>query len=253
MHTNAIRKSLAVAGVRSGDTLMIHGDAIVAAQLTSITDKERLKALYYEILNYLGDSGTLVVPTFTYSFAKSKSYNVQESPSLIGKFSEEFRLQFPEYRSRQPIFSVTAVGKYQKEFQEVSLDDCFGKKSCFDLLYELNAKLMNLGCDLGLTFTHYVEQCVGVKYRYFKDFGGKLIDGSTVIDATTRYYVGDLKVRYKMNIQGLKEHLLIKKKISLAPFGRFGSYTVNAKEYFQEIKFLLSCDDFAIIEEGNYT
>jgi aminoglycoside 3-N-acetyltransferase len=238
------------AGIRSGDTLMIHGDSIVAAQITSLPAEQRLSALFNQILNYLGKNGTLVVPTFTYSFTKNEIFDVQNSPSCAGQFSEYFRLNYPVFRSYQPIFSVAAVGKYQKVFQESSVRDCFGDGSSFDLLYKLDAKLMNLGCDLMYTFTHYVEQSAGVNYRYFKDFNGYVIDGETRLRKKTRYFVGDLNIKYALKSDKLKEYLISNARVKIVPFGRFASYTVSSVNYFNDVRALLDDDQYSLIEEG---
>ena len=63
-------------------------------------------------------------------------------------------------------------------FMDTTIKDCFGEGSSFDLLYKLDGKLMNLGCNFNLTFAHYVEQKAKVNYRYYKNFEGVVISNS---------------------------------------------------------------------------
>ena len=49
MNIDEIRISLKSSGIRPGDTLLIHGDSVVAAQLTEIPVERRLFILFKEI------------------------------------------------------------------------------------------------------------------------------------------------------------------------------------------------------------
>ena len=93
MEISEIRKALKKSGVRRNDTLMLHGDAGVAAQINSVKN-DKLKIFFDEIIKYLGKEGTLLVPTFTYSFCHDESFIVEKTPSSLGLFSENFRKRF---------------------------------------------------------------------------------------------------------------------------------------------------------------
>ena len=252
MNLAEIRSALIDSGIEPGDTLMIHGDAIVAAQLTSIPRDLRLEVFFQEIINYLGPEGTLVVPTFTYSFTRSEVYNVIKSESKAGLFSEVFRRKFPDSRTKHPIFSVVVLGKNKDLFLSSTINDCFGDNTIFDLLFKLDAKLITLGCDIvRITFTHYIEQKFGVDYRYFKYFSGDIVDGTkTLKGITSRYFVGNINLKYSLNLKKLKENLLLSNFIHIIPFGRVAAYTVTAKNYFYVATDMLNSDEYSLIEEG---
>ncbi len=250
MKEEDISSSLESAGVFPGDTLMIHGDAIVAAQLVESPKEERLKVLFDEIMRYLGPRGTLVVPAFSYSFTRGETFDVLNSPSIVGTFSEQFRLIYPNKRSKHPIFSVTAIGLYEKEFVNSCVTDCFGEHTCFQLVHKLGGKLMNLGCDLMLTYTHYCEQMFGVSYRYFKNFNGSVIDLGGEYQLTTQYFVGNRDISYSLNLGRLKKTLLSKEELRIVPFGRVAAYSVSAEDYFNTCFELLLKDEMSLIEEG---
>jgi len=248
-----IKKSLETAGIYRGDTLMIHGDASVASQLSSIPKGFRLDTLFNEIIDYLGSEGTLIVPSFSYSFTRGEIFKVNSSEGRVGLFSEAFRRKFPNLRTRHPIFSVVVFGKYKDLYLNATIEDCFGEGTIFDLLYKQNAKLMNLGCDLMMTFTHYVEQDFGVTYRYFKEFRGNIVDEQTILNnVKCRYFVGDLNIRYSLNLNRLKEILLFEDVLQIVPFDRVASYTVSAKNYFKIATKMLHDNEFSLIDEGYY-
>jgi aminoglycoside 3-N-acetyltransferase len=246
-----IRSALFKSDVLPGDVLMIHGDVIVAAQLKNVETVDRVETLFATIIEYLGSEGTLVVPSFTYSFTKSELFDVQNSKSVLGAFSECFRQRDGVVRSRDPIFSVCAIGKHKFQFEQVGIDDCFGEDSCFGLLYKLNGKVMNLGCDFDVTFTHYVEQKRTVSYRYFKCFIGNITDREDTVEVTTKYYVGDTNINYTQDLTKLRNLLISKSELKIVPFGRIASYTVSCSNFLDSAETLLSDDEFALIEEDS--
>lgn len=250
MKEENISYSLEAAGVLPGDTLMIHGDSIVAAQLVGLPEAKRLEILIDEIKRYLGPGGTLVVPAFSYSFTRGETFDVLNSPSHVGAFSEQFRLFHPNKRSKHPIFSVTAIGRYERDFINSCVTDCFGEHTCFQLIHKLDGKLMNLGCELMLTFTHYCEQMFGVSYRYFKDFNGFVIDSVKEYHLTTRYFVGNRHISYSLNLGRLKQRLISKNELRIAPFGRVAAYSVSAQDYFNTCFELLENDEMSLIQAG---
>jgi len=250
MISGDIAIALSEAGIKSGDVLMIHGDAIVGAQIKSYGSDSGLHVLLDEILKYLGDHGTLIIPSFTYSFTKSEVFDLDHTKSDVGHFSEFFRFMPGVVRSSNPLFSVCAIGKHKSQFQNSSIFDSFGSDSCFGVLERLNGRVMCLGCDFDTTFIHYVEQMNAVPYRYFKNFRGVIVKDSEFREITTSYYVGDLSVKYRTNLKCLKEYLIDLNKLVIVPFGRFASYTVSCKDLVEGCSTLLAKDGYALIEEG---
>ena len=167
-------------------------------------------------------------------------------------FFSYFRKKYPNARTNHPIFSVVALGKNKDLFLSASIHDCFGENTIFDILYKLNAKIVALGCELQrITFTHYVEQKFGVNYRYFKYFSGDIVSREKILrNVTSRYYVGNLNIKYSLNLIKLKENLLKKNYIKIIPFGRVAAYTVTTTEYFLVVSEMLSLNKYSLIEEG---
>ena len=250
MNLESISKALRESGILPGETLMIHGDSAVATQLNNIEPNKKLGMLIDYIVDYLGPNGTLVVPTFSYSFTKNEVFDVQNTKSTIGKFSEFFRKMPGVVRSYHPIFSVAAIGKNKDLFKLSEIKDCFGKNTSFDLLYKFDAKLMNLGCYFNLTYAHYVEQKLKVNYRYFKYFEGIVKLNSKKLYTKTRYYVGNKTIRYTLNLDFLKNKLIEKNKIKIIPFGRLASYTVSARDFFDYANEIIKKDHYGLIMEG---
>ena len=252
MTREEVLDSLRNAKISPGDCIMIHGDSAVAFQLKEHNMDKKLSLLFKLILNYIGKEGTLVVPTFTYSATNNEIFDVKNTTSKVGYFSEFFRNIPGVLRSSHPIFSVAAYGKYKEIFANSSLKECFGKNSSFDLLHTLDGKIMNLGCSFDfITYAHYVEEKLKVKYRYYKKFKGAIKKDASLIKKTTRYFVGDRSINYKLDLSKLKEKLIIENKLKIVPFGRFACFTVSCHDFFNTSRNSIKSDEYFLIRENS--
>lgn len=175
-----LRQALEGIGVKKGDIVFSH---IGMGFLGYPKEGKDLKTMFHIVYNafreVLGDEGTLIVPTYTYSFCKNEPFDVENTPSTVGYFTEEFRKLSEAIRSIEPIFSVSGIGPKVKElFQDLPMD-CFGPDCIYDRLIKADA----LNCNVGVgfkysTFVHHVEQTITVPYRYKKIFTGEIIEGN---------------------------------------------------------------------------
>ena len=66
-------------GLKKGDIAMVHSDLRTFGKIGDVTDKERFIGLILNaFLNVLGKEGTLVVPTYTYSFCRNQVFDVKQ-------------------------------------------------------------------------------------------------------------------------------------------------------------------------------
>jgi len=246
-----IQKSLSDVGIQKNDIVMIHGDAGVAAQYREIPVDSRLDHLIDEIKEYFSPAGTILVPAFSYSSTKNEDYNIHETPSSVGLFSERFRHGSDVKRSSHPIFSVCIWGRFGDHFLGGSNHDCFGPGTFFDLLFQRNVKLVTLGCDLSrLTFVHYVEQRKQVSYRFFKTFSGKIVDDGEEMDVNTNYYVRDTALKTGCNLALLAQAAAKNKLLRSGSAGRFPLQVISTSGFFTTATDLLAVDEYSLIDEG---
>lgn len=172
----------------------------------------RLKNIFSDNINYKVQAENLLnavreflkpseifIPTFSYSFTKSKFFEISSTPSEVGRFSEEMRqiFNYKRYRTFDPVFSVieTEKGLFKdKEFN----DDAFGPSSIWKYLNDNEHYIMNFNLKIPIVSTqlHYLEYENKVRYRYTKYFDGT-IRGWNKIDQNFKYkyYVRDLKTK----------------------------------------------------------
>jgi len=238
-------------GIQSGDTLMLHSDAIVLAQTRPMDQEDRYMLFFEAMDDVLGSDGTLVIPTFTYSATKGERFYVEQTPSTVGALTEYFRKLPGVRRSSDPIFSVAVRGSGALELASVEVGDTFGPNSLFDLLHNRNAYIACLGCSFDrVTFTHYVEQSVGVSYRYFKAFPYTISRNGSDQSGVIRYYVRYLDRQTGTDLSRLKIAAAEPGFLHKASVGRFALITIACQDFYREAEILLRNDESALITEG---
>ncbi len=248
-----VTKALRSIGVGAGSTVLVHPDAIVAAQFVGVPVAQRLGALIGAVEAAICPSGTLVIPTFTYSFTKGEQFDMLHTPSAVGMVSEQFRTLPGVLRSPDPIFSFAARGKLAPELCAINVKECFGEGSVFALLHRVNAQIVDLGCSLtrGGTFVHYVEVAHGVAYRYKKEFSGTIVfsDGRSS-ENSVMYHVRDLTRQSAADLRRLQKRLAQEKKLRSVDVGRTRIMAVTANDLFETAWKMLDEDSVSLIAEG---
>jgi len=197
-----IQAALKSAGVQVGDTLMVHSDLKAFGKLIpGVGRQDFLDAFLTALFETVGPKGHLILPTFSYSFCKKKDFDPEETPSTVGILTEAFRKLPGVARSLDPIFSVAVSGPDKEFFTQVGCN-CFGPQCIFEKLYERKGKLLLLGETFDITFIHFVEQRLGITYRYIKPFSGNVKVGAALQPCTMDYLVRhmDKDVCYDMEV-----------------------------------------------------
>lgn len=214
------------------------------------------------ILHILGNNGTLVMPTYTLSFCNQANktglgiFDVQNSPSEMGILTEFLRKMPNSIRTSHPIHSVTAIGKYAKRIEQIDEKSSFGAKSIFNLLHQLNAKMIIIGLsyDASLTFFHYIEQTISVPYRYIKQFPGKIIfNKNNEYEDTFSMYVKNLEKNVRTNYDKLGAFLEQNNAVKIHKIGESTVKIMKSKDVFSIVSEELKRNPEIVywIDEGN--
>ena len=171
VHLNQIIQALQTIGIQANDGLLVHS----AVQF--LGKPEGGIGIYLEAIQaVIGPQGTLAVPAFNFTFAKSGQYDPQETPSGgMGAFSEYVRQHPQARRTTHPMQSVAVIGRYADELARLDTPSAFDPGSAFERMLELDFKLLLLGAEVhAISMLHYSEQRANVPYRYWKDFSGQI-------------------------------------------------------------------------------
>jgi aminopeptidase-like protein/aminoglycoside N3'-acetyltransferase len=174
---------LKLTGLRPGDIVFcqVSHIALGSAECGFAGDKV-CELLYSAMREVIGPEGTMLMPAFSFSFCRHEDFDVETTPSVLGEWSES--LEFLEYfrrlpggvRSADPILSVAGLGPRAEELLTRLPNTCYGKDCVYERLLKSEAKICGIGVGLsGAPFLHYVEETVGVPFRYKKLFTGRIV------------------------------------------------------------------------------
>lgn len=185
-------------------------------------------------LDVLGPSGTLLVPTYTYSIGKGEIFEVEKTPSVIGQFTEIFRKRPGVIRSRDPMLSTAGYGAQARDILRTISHSCYGDGSTFAKLHELNAKISTLGVSLyWATFRHYIEEQAQVPFRFNKSFTGVVREDGESTTETWTYFAAYRDARCEPNGLPLEQRVREAGLLRIVPIGRGELMTISAADYFR--------------------
>ncbi|HEB7545043.1 N-acetyltransferase LegH [Campylobacter coli] len=217
--------------IKKGDILCVHTE-LFNFGIPLLPRNEFLQTILDCFFEAIGKEGTLIMPTFTYSFCKNEIYDKTNSKSKMGILTEFFRKQEGVKRTNDPIFSFAVKGTKEELFLK-DTTSCFGENCVYDVLYKNNGKFITLG-GVGHTLTHYAEEHFSVGYRYHKFFKGKIIDEfRNLQDAKIAYYVRRLDKDSMPNLEKIISIVNKSKNHKKIQFGGENISIYNAKEYVE--------------------
>lgn len=187
--------ALEACNVQAGDSLFTHSNIGFFGKPSDATTAEQTYELFKKaVFNVIDTGGTWISPAFSYNFFMKEAYDPKNSPSTMGLLSEMMRIDPEAVRSRDPNFSVVAVGKNADFFVHDTPAHSFGKDSFWDRFLQKNGKICNFNFDAGSTFLHYVEKMLAVPYRYDKAFNGLIVRDGKRERKTVYHFVHSLEI-----------------------------------------------------------
>lgn len=213
--------ALDAVGVAAGDVVMIHSSLLALGRLDGRPADDAVPAIAGRLIDHLGPRGTLVVPTFTFSFCKGLPFDCQGTPAeIMGQLSEYVRMLPGARRSPHPMQSVAALGPLAADICRNDTPSAFDPGGAFARLTERGAKLLMLGTSMeAASFVHLAEQWAGVPYRFWKDFSGEYVDGGVSRSRTYRMYVRDLTANTEITVAPIASALTARGQLFEARLG----------------------------------
>ncbi|TKJ17320.1 aminoglycoside phosphotransferase [Candidatus Woesearchaeota archaeon B3_Woes] len=242
-------RALKKLGIKKGDVVFVHSSLGVFGKPPSFERSWILENLIDVLKESVGKEGTLIVPTFSYSFCKGEVYDKDKTLSTIGILPEFFRNLPDVVRTNHPIFSVGIWGKNKDYYLDISKDS-FGKNSIFGKLHKNNAKLILFGAPFeSSTFNYYVEQSYGIPYRYMKTFKGKIRKKGIEYEDKCTYFVKYLNKNVVADKKRFENHLRKKGLINDVKVGNGNILMVELKKWYEEGFKVLNKDIFFFLKE----
>ena len=153
---------------------------------------------------------SIVIPTFTYSFTKTKIFSQKDSVSEVGRFSEEIRKSSNfSNRTLDPIFSILDLLNYGFNKKEI-IKESFGIDSVFSDFEKLNGIVINFDLDeIVSSQIHYFEKKFQINYRSNKKFTGEILfNEKEKFKVEYTFFCRDLENNYSWNRKKVKNDLI---------------------------------------------
>ncbi|WP_144674416.1 AAC(3) family N-acetyltransferase [Campylobacter jejuni] len=222
-------------GIKRGDILCVHTE-LFNFGIPLLPKNEFLQTILDCFFEVIGKEGTLIMPTFTYSFCKNEVYDKLNSKCTVGTLNEFFRKQQGVKRTNDPIFSFAIKGGKEDLFLNKEQKSCFDENCVYNIIKNNNGKIILLGTQLlGYTFTHFIEEQAEVPYRYFKQFRGDIIyKNNNKKRCKIDYYVRDLQKKSEISI--LKQITLLtnSNNFKLKKIAGADIVSIDCQAYFDE-------------------
>jgi aminoglycoside 3-N-acetyltransferase len=215
--------------IPKGEILFLH------VKLKGISSKLPYSDISKNIINLLNEyyePKTILVPTFTYSFTKTGIFNKSNTPSEVGRFSEEIRISYSaEFRTSNPVFNLIDTNNFFKSW-DIDHSSAFAKNSHLDLLSKEGYVILNINLpELINTHLHYLEYKNRVPYRFVKFFQGDIVhEDNSVEKISYHYYVRDLDIDTAWRREKIKDFLIKNKILKEKFFKNIGVNWMNTKE-----------------------
>lgn len=233
------------AGVAEGDTLLVHSSVSRTLRRIAKMGGEVSPTLVLKsFLQAIGESGTLLLPLFSFDFPRGVAFDIRTSPSQMGSFTEAGRLWPGAVRTGHPIYSFAAIGKNAEMFRGLENFSGYGEDSPFGVLHRLGGKIgvIDLPDLNSMTFYHYIEECLEAPYRYHKTFTGQYFDKDGVESAKTfGLFVRDVEKGVQTHVDPMGEILWDKGLYTgCRPKEGCGLRVISASKMFDEVASVLN-------------
>ena len=226
--------------VFSGEKILFSSDIVrLGIYLHRRGEELDLSRMVSLLLEKVGSEGTLLFPTYNWGFCSGEAFDYWKTPSKTGSLSQTALSHKMFKRTKHPIYSWAVAGKDKDMLCSLNNTESFGKDSIFAWLLEVGGKniLLDVSMQNSFTFVHFVEQYVGVPYRYHKDFTAKYIDEEGQQDARTySMFVRDYELDAECELNPLESFLVENKLVELTNIYESRVLKVDFQSCFNVIK-----------------
>lgn len=248
---NDIVDALIKVGIVNGDKIFVHSNIGFFGILKNANNEiDYWKFFKDAIFQVIGDNGTIIVPTFSYSFCSKNKFDLNTTPGTVGMFSEWVRKDPDSIRSEDANFSVSSIGKDAEYFTKNVSRHSFGENSFWERFIRYQGKICCF--NVGLTYNtliHYVEKLLEVPYRYDKSFDGIFTNHRIKERRSYTHFVRNLSDPNTLpDLKKLNEIAYELKKAKDAELGRGKVSCILAQDILEIIQKQIQLDPYFLIK-----
>ena len=223
--------------IKKGSSCLLHSSLRGLGLISGVNIIDTPQFIINDILKKLGKNGTLTALTPFYDYGlKNKIFDIKKSPSSkeLGAMSDYIFKNKKSYRSINPPFNLSSIGKKGRYISEAPAPTSFGYNSSWDRLYKLNSNMIFLGCNLSVcTFVRYIEFRFGVPYLYNKYFKKKITNGNKIL---SEYSSSTIRYDYfylDYDLYNFQKYLKKKGVLNFSNNKKIQAMSINMKDCFK--------------------
>ena len=149
----------------------------------------------------------IIVPTFTPSVKRTKNFDIKNTSSESGAFSNAF-LKVADYRTPSPFKSFAIKGPIISEIEQLQFDNDYASNGIFEFINKNKIPSVNLGTsDIRPICIHYAEYSKNVPYAKVEKEKIRIIYKDGNID-TKNISAFSYKMNYKVNRDKIEKDLI---------------------------------------------
>jgi aminoglycoside 3-N-acetyltransferase len=163
-----LANSWRLANINEGDILILHSSIWRLLMMAQRRNKNFcVDDIINSYLEAIGPTGTLLLPTFTFSVLRNLVFDIRNTPSETGILSETLRQRKESIRTNHPFLSFAVIGKESRRFAKLEDYTGVGPNSPFALAQQLGGKIgiLDLEDNDCMSIYHHVEFMLKVNYR----------------------------------------------------------------------------------------
>jgi aminopeptidase-like protein/aminoglycoside N3'-acetyltransferase len=203
----------------------------------------------------VGETGTLLLPAYTFSFCRREVFDVERSAPIGGDWSTsadvlEYARQMPgAVRSGDPIHSAVAIGPDASSLMKDLPPTCFGEDCLQHRLRRAGGKICTIGTGPDeATMVLHAEVMSGVPFRYKKLFTGDISE-----DGTTRRegWIYDVRVRCPntaLNPDRMLRESLRAGVVRRVAIGQDALHVMDAQPFYEFLREQIAADPWFTVK-----
>lgn len=240
-------------GIREGDIVYFTGNVGNFGFHESFGKPQTLAAHYAALNSAVGETGTLVVPTHSFSLCNTdRIFDAAATPSERGPLTEYARLQEGSVRQFHPFASVTALGPDAENLCENCTRHAYGPGTPFDRMIQKNAWFLSLALPPQHTcsIVHHVEMLMGVPYRYTKEYLHPTKRGREVNSEPFYQFVTYREAHLERDRnEKIFQHPQLKETLLQVQVGLGAIWAYRMQDFYQAATDCLSLDIYAWLKQ----
>lgn len=200
----------------------------------------------------VGNDRTLVIPSYSFSFLRTREYDLVRTKPDSGILAEAALARGGMTRTRKPCNSYLVRGSLAHEVMDLPCTTAWGKTGVMSWLSDVEARICYIGIDslkeLGWALVHCAEEFAQVPYRYFKRFPGRLLeDGEYLGPCEEVIFVPSLNVAMGRDYGPLHDELAKKSSFRLGTDSRVSMRSISAKDVVETSLYLLAENEYVFV------